>query len=209
MKNFFIVLLIISLFSCDSHMVNYDSNIQLDYRKIVEISDALDYVPEAYNTGSLVRFKDKNGNITSFTIDKDLLENKETANGEKYLTREYSYNLYSSELDVILSLLTNFGNSELYFGKTETLIVLNSGDLFLGFSKINLFFQSNEFVGIDNEDYKFSEQIVLNGNTFNNVYESIVTLNYDNCSKVYYNVELGIVAFQDRNNKLWTYDSIE
>ncbi len=211
------IIAIMAIVRCDKD----DVTSQEPQQYHLTIDNILEEFPkDLYENSSRIVFKNETGGTRVLSIlPEHALQNK-SYGGRDYTVDALNYRLVEENDDSYIIQVTvraqyryefadiNSNHIEYNFNPIESIDVTIAGLTSPGIDNINFVRISRigtEVLTIDN----FSEELALNGKEFNGVYYSWVFPSSTAFSSIYYNPEFGVIGFQDENDVLYVFDSIE
>ncbi len=208
------IIAIMAIVRCDKD----DDTIQEPLQYQLTIDNILEKFPkDLYESSSKIVFKNESGGTRVLSIlPEHALQNK-SYGGRDYTVDALNYRLVEENDDSYIIQVTvsaqyeyefsdiNSNHIEYNFNPIESILILLTGLTNPGINNINLMTVEVDGVAFDN----FSETFELNGKEFTDVYYSRINPMSTAFSSIYFNAEFGVIGFQDENDVLYVFDSIE
>ncbi len=199
MKHLNIVILaclfIIGAISCDKD----EDPEAVEMPSIYKVEQALTFIPSELANSSLVVYRNTSDEEIILGIKETIGTVPNGLNPTETL-QSIAYTLNNQQHNVFLSVSASHDNGAV--GEREAVFIdnnyLSNND---GYSEISFYIENND---ITFGFYEEHPQLVLNGETFSQVLESVKFTDEHRYSKVYYTSEEGIVGFMDAENVLWS-----
>jgi len=210
MKNY-ILLLIASLLlctTCKKGKVEDSQNIEGNH---LCISSIMEYLPDAYKNERTLVYKNQAGEIRKLHIAFEEHLTEQTYERQLYTTDSFEGTIYDpamADFSIVLTGSANFDHGENNSVVKALSVILmpfnESGSLFAC-----IYFEDGQpyIPPITSEDF-FRESIELHSQTFQNIFYT-TTHQYEVYDELYFNSDVGVVAFRDGEDVLWVFERFE
>ncbi len=173
------------------------------------IDNILEKFPQdLYENSSKIVFKNESGGTRVLSILPEHALQSRTHMGRDYTVDALNYRLVEENDDSYIIQVTvdaQYGAFDPNFKPLEFILIIMSGLKNAGTNNITLMTVEVDGVAFDN----YSETFDLNGKEFTDVYYSRIYPTSTAFSSIYFNPEFGVIGFQDENDVLYVFDSIE
>ena len=206
MKKVIIFLSVLFIFSCKD-----SETTKIDFESEISISEMVSYLPSHYKKEKSVYFVNDDQESKMLKISYlEGIENK-THNGNNYVAETFEATLYDPNnqwFSIQMKASANYSNSGNEIVKSISAILMPFNESGTTWASIKF---ENGVPKISLGD-DFRESVLLNNKEYKDVFITIGKqgdVQHEAYSELDINSEVGVVAFRDHNNDLWTFDRFE